>query len=138
VADLLAPGPAQPQQGRPDPVADVHVAAQQQVVEHGQVLEQLDVLEGAGDAGAGDAVGLDPDQVAAGEADAALLGPVEAGQAVEQGGLAGPVGADDGQQLVRADLEGDRAQGADAGEAEVEVLDLEDGAGHDSHRLRRR
>jgi hypothetical protein len=138
VADLLAPGPAQPQQGRGDAVADVEVAAQQQVVEHGEVLEQLDVLEGPGHAGAGDAVGLEPDQVAAGEADGALLGPVQAREAVEQRGLAGAVGTDDGEQLVGPDLERHRPQGADAGEAEVQLVDLEHRAGHDSHRLRRR
>jgi hypothetical protein len=114
------------------------VAAQQQVVEHGEVLEQLDVLEGAGHAGAGDAVGLEPDEVAAGEADGALLGPVQARQAVEQRRLAGAVGADDGQQLVRADLERHRPQGPEAGEAQVQVVDLEQRSGHDSHRFRRR
>jgi hypothetical protein len=116
----------------------VEVAAQEQVVEHGEVLEQLDVLEGAGHAGAGDAVGLDPDQVAAAEADGPLLGPVQARQAVEQRGLAGAVGADDGEQLVLADLERHRPQGLETGEAQVQVVDLEQRAGHDSHRLRRR
>jgi hypothetical protein len=116
----------------------VQVAAEEQVVEHGEVFEQLDVLEGPGQAGPGDAVRLQPGQVAAVEADAALLGPVQARQAVEQRGLAGAVGADDGEQLARPDLEAHRAEGPDAGEAQVQVVDPQQRAGHDSHRLRRR
>jgi hypothetical protein len=141
VAGLLPPGPAKPQQRRGDPVADVDVAAEQQVVQDGEVLEQLDVLEGAGDARAGDAVGLLANQLAAEEADGAPLRPVQARQAVEQRGLAGAVGPDDGEQLAGPDLEGDGPQGPDAGEAEVDVGDPQDrlgGGAHDSHRLRRR
>ena len=40
----------------PQAGAAVRVPADQQVVQHGGVLEQLDVLEGAGDAQRGDAV----------------------------------------------------------------------------------
>src|SRR3546814_12132012 len=59
-----------------------------------QLLERLDDLEGATDAGMADAVGPEPVDAAAGEADAAFIGAKDAGDHVEAGGLAGPVRAD--------------------------------------------
>ena len=49
-------GLAREQQLAPQPRAAVRVAADQQVLQHGGVLEQLDVLEGARDAQRGDVV----------------------------------------------------------------------------------
>ena len=44
------------------------------------------------------------------EEDLSLLGLLLAGQGLEQGGLAGPEGADDGEQLVAGQNEGDAVQ----------------------------
>ena len=46
-------------------------------------------------------------------------GRVDAADAVEDAGLAGPVGADDGEEVVRVDLEADAGEGGDAAELEV-------------------
>ena len=49
VRELLPPGPPEPGDRRERAVAQVVVPAEHQVVEHRQVREELDVLEGAGD-----------------------------------------------------------------------------------------
>ena len=72
----------------------------QQVLAHGQPAEQLDALEGAGDAQPGPAERRHAPQVVAVEADLAAVGVDDAGQAVEQGGLARAVGADQPHQLA--------------------------------------
>src|SRR3546814_18355096 len=59
-----------------------------------QLLERLDDLEGATDAGMADAVGPEPVDAAASEADAAFIGAKHAGDHVEAGGFAGTVRAD--------------------------------------------
>ena len=101
--------------------------AQHQVVENGHLREQLDVLEGAGDAQVCDAMRLQADQVLAAEADRARVGLVEPRDAVEDGRLAGSVGADHGEDLAVVDREADTLDGLDRLEGELEVLDLEDG-----------
>ena len=65
---------------------------EQQVVEHAHVAEQLDELEGAGDAVGGDAMGTEPFQGGAAERNAAPRRRVEAAHAVEQRRLARAVG----------------------------------------------
>jgi hypothetical protein len=81
-------------------VVEVLVAAEHEVVEHREVVEQLDVLEHPGHAERGDRRRAAAEQVLAEEADRALLGPVDARDAVEDRGLAGAVRADDGEQLT--------------------------------------
>ena len=88
----------------------VSVTPQHQIVEHAHVLEQLDVLEGAGDAQPGDAVRrktVDPmlGTGLVGQRDGPLLSPVQPAQAVQKACLARTVGAD--QRLKRATAEGD-------------------------------
>src|SRR3546814_20607887 len=68
--------------------------ADDDVVERAQLLERLDDLEGAADAGMADAVGPEPVDAAASEADAAFIGAKHAGDHVEAGGLAATVRAD--------------------------------------------
>ena len=72
------------------------------VVQHRELAEQADGLEGAGDAALGDQVGPQPGDVGAVQADRAAGGAQEAGDDVEQGGLAGAVGADDTEDLAAA------------------------------------
>ena len=89
--------------GRPHQLV---VLRDDQVLEHGHLAEQPDVLEGARDAGAGDAEPvhlLEQQRVAvAMEGELADGRLVEAGQAVEHRGLAGAVGADDRGDLALA------------------------------------
>ena len=79
------------------------MAADQDVLQHGEGGEQADVLEGAGDAGGQDLVRRQAEQLAALEADGAAGGGHEAGDDVEEGGLAGAVGADDGDDAAVGD-----------------------------------
>ena len=150
VGQLLLERPADERQRAEHPVAHVGVAAEHEVVEHGQVGEQLDVLERARHAQAGDLVRLLADQVVAVEGHAAFLRLVDARQHVEDRGLAGAIGADDREELALADLEADAVDRGDAREPQHDVADVDDrravagvdgrfrgGAGHDSHRLRR-
>ena len=82
------------------------MASDEDVLQHGHVGEEPDVLEGAGDACLGDQVGLGR-QDGALVADRALGGDVQPGEAVEEGGLAGAVGADESDDLARVDGEVD-------------------------------
>ena len=100
----------------------VAVAADEQVLQHGGVLEQLDVLEGAGDAEAGDLVGREMGDLLALEGDEARSRPVQAADEVEDGGLAGAVGADQREHLVRPHLEGDVVDGLEAAELHRQVV----------------
>ena len=121
---------------------DVLVPAEHQVVEHGEVLEQRDVLEGAGQPRRGDPVRPLAQDALAEELHRALLGPVDAGEHVEQRGLAGAVGADDREQLAGMDLEAHAVDRLDAREGQVDVVEPSDGTGpgsaHADHRFLRR
>ena len=57
VLDLGAALAAQVETAGEHPAPHVDVAAQHEVLQHGHVLEELDVLKGAGHAQRGDAVG---------------------------------------------------------------------------------
>ncbi len=73
--------PAAVEDARQHPVLEVEVAAQHEVVEDGEVVEQLDVLEHPGDAATGHLVGRAAEQVGAEEPDAPVLRAVDAGDA---------------------------------------------------------
>src|SRR5581483_3599130 len=90
--------------------------ADQNVLDGGHVVEQADVLEGAGDAAIDDLVGLEPDNALAGEDQLAAGRREQAGDDVEERGLAGPVRADQAEHLALFDLNGDAADGAQAAE----------------------
>jgi hypothetical protein len=94
------------------------------VVEHAHVPEQLDVLEGAGDAEPGHGAWRPARNVLAAEADATLAA-VDAADAVEHAGLAGAVGADQREQLRRLDGEGHGLEHGEAAEAQAQALDVE-------------
>ena len=103
----------------------MRVPADEQVLEHGRVLEQLDVLERAGDAEAGDLVRRAPAEVDAVELDRSRRRRVEPADEVEDRRLAGAVRADQREHLAARDVEGHAVDGADAAEADAEVLDRE-------------
>ena len=73
------------------------IGADQHVLQHGHALKGAHHLEGAADAEAADAVGLEAPEIAAGEGDGAAIRPQEAVQQVEQRRLAGAVGSDDAE-----------------------------------------
>src|SRR5882757_7397055 len=99
---------------------------QQEVLQQRGMLEQLDVLEGAGDAQRGDAVRRHVGDVGAVEAEMARGRLVDAAYQVEDGGLAGAVGADDGEDLALLDVEAHAVDGADAAEMDRELVGLEE------------
>ena len=92
--DLLAAGAAEEHHGIQHAGAQMGVAAGQDVLDHGAVLEQRQVLKGAADAERGEPRGRDGREIVAVEHDAAAARPQHAGDHVEQRGLAGAVRAD--------------------------------------------
>ncbi len=86
------------------------VAAQLQVVEHGEVAEDPAPLRHQRDPRPEQRLRRLPGDVAPVDRDAARGGREQPGDRPEQRGLARPVGADQGHQLARADLQGDVAQ----------------------------
>ncbi len=123
---LVVAGEAQ--EGGPEAFLGPGVAADEDVLQDGHVGEESDVLEGAGDAGLGDEVGLGG-QDGALVADLAFGGDVEAGEAVEEGGLAGAVGADETDDLAAVDGEVDVADGGESAESHGDAAGVEDGGG---------
>ena len=103
----------------------VDVARRHEIVEHGGVGVERDVLEGAGDAEGSASVGRKVRDVLAFKDDSAGLGGVEAVDAVDQAGLAGTVGTDDGEDFARCDLEADFVQGFYAAEIQGDVIDMQ-------------
>jgi hypothetical protein len=115
------------QQLLPQRAATVAVATDEQVLQHGGVLEQLDVLERARDAELGDAVRRQPRQVVAVEPDAAAARRIDQADQVEDGRLARAIRADDGEHLARLQCERHAVDRPHAAEADAEVLDLKEG-----------
>jgi hypothetical protein len=105
------------------------VAADQQVLQHGGVLEQLDVLEGARDAQRRHLVRGALRELDAVEVDAAAGGRVDAADQVEDCGLAGAVGADQREDLAPLHVEADLVDGQHATEAHAQVARGEQRAG---------
>ena len=117
VADLLALRQAPVQHAAQHARAHAHVAAEHEVVEHGQAAEQRDVLERARDAQRRNRARALAGDVAAFQGDAPAVGPVEAGDHVEQRGLAGAVGADDREDAALGDVDRHAIDRDDAAEA---------------------
>ena len=111
--------------------AAVAVSPHQQVVQYGGMVEQLDILEGPGDAQPGKLVRAQAGDVAPVKADAPLAGLVDPRDQVEDGRLAGAVGADDGKHLARLDREGYAVDRPDPAELDGQILDLQQ-----AHRIR--
>ena len=103
------------------------VGADHHVLQRRHLAEQPDVLEGAGDAHAGDLVPLDAAQRRAVEDHRAGGGPVDTGDRVEAGGLACTVRPDQAEDLAAADVERDRVQGGQPAELDREILCLQQG-----------
>src|SRR5699024_5895516 len=97
------------------------------VVNDRHLFEQTDVLEGAGDAGTDDLVGLFAVHPLAAQVEGALGGHVDAGDQVEDGGLARAVGADQPHQLGLADLDVEIVHRLEPAEPDAQVLRFQNG-----------
>jgi hypothetical protein len=123
------------ERGRPEKRADeaspgAPVPRDPDVLAHGEVAEEADVLECPGDAEAGARVGRERGDRAPAETHLAGRRPVEPRDDVEDGGLASAVRADDREDLAGAHRQRDARDGADAAEPDGEVLDLEEALTH--------
>ena len=85
------------------------------------MFEQFDVLEGAGDAQAGDFMGCDARQGLALKQDLTLGRGVDAADQVEDRGFARAVGADQGEDFTLAHLEADLVDGQQAAKTNGQV-----------------
>ena len=124
---LLARDPAELERVGEEVAARAAVRADHHVLEHGLGREQREVLEGAADAQAGDAVRRHGQERRAVEGDRARGRRVEPAHAVEERGLPGAVRSDEPHDLARLDVEGHAVEGDDAAESHRDVLHAEDG-----------
>src|SRR5258707_5189880 len=111
------------------------MAPDHHVLERREVVEEADVLEGARDPHARDAIRRRVLQLRALEPEAALLLAIDAGEHVEERGLARAVGADEAVDLALADRERDFRERGEAAEALGDALDLEERGGGRRGRL---
>ena len=93
------------------------------------LVEEADVLEGAGDAHLVDLHHAEARRVVAVDQDGATRGCVDVGQQVEDGGLAGAVGPDEARDLRAAHGDVEVVDGSQAAEVDAKVLGLQDGDG---------
>ena len=122
---LLLPVAGQAQQGLGQVVVHGLVQAYLDVVDDGQVLEQADVLEGAGHAHPVDLVGLFAGGGHAVQQDGAPAGLVDVGQQVKDGGLARAVGADQAGDLVAADHQVEVVHRGQAAKVDAQAPDVQ-------------
>ena len=98
------------------PVFHVLMAGDFHVVQHGELGEEPDVLEGARDAALGDLVRLQPDEAVSLEGDMAAGRLVDAREQVERGSLACAVGTDEADQFACVDIHIEVGNGLQAAE----------------------
>jgi len=112
----------------------VDVAADQQVLEHGFVLKQLGVLEGAGYSAPRDVMCGNAGDILTIESHAAItLHVIEPADQVQYGGFSGAVWADDAVDLASLYVKGHVAYGFHSTETQVQVPGAEQ---HALHRIR--
>ena len=109
---------------------DFHVGgagqrADDDVLGHREVREGFELLERAGHAQAGDAVGPQAGDVAPVEEDTAGVERLKPGDQIEQRGFAGAVGADDADDLALVHVERDVGIGGEAAVALGQAFDVE-------------
>ena len=135
VLELLSPHRGEEQEMGQRRRAPVDMTADEEVLQDGGVLEELDVLEGARQAERRDAMRRQRGDVAAREPNAPAVGGVDAAHQVEERRLAGSVRSDDGEHLALLDVEAHVVDGTNAPEADRQVLDGE--VAHLSRSVRR-
>ena len=99
--------------------------ADEHVFEHGHVVEEDDVLEGARDPQPRDRVRTRSSQVLALEENAAGVGAVEPRDEIEERRLPGPVRSDQPDDLALLQLEGDVGESDDPAEPPCDVFNRE-------------
>ena len=101
------------------------MAADQQVLGHGHVREELGVLEGAAHPCERDLVDWHMGDVAAIEHDVARKRPIHAVDAIEERGLTSAVRSDDRDQLAIGGIKRHAVEGRETPEAQAEIANLE-------------
>ncbi len=112
------------------PLAGVVRRGKEHVVEHAHHVQRLRQLERPHEPAAGDRVGRQVVDRPAVEPDGAAACALEAGDDVEERRLARAVRADQRRDRAALDAEARAVHGADAAEALLDALDLEDGVTH--------
>jgi hypothetical protein len=126
VMNLLLQTGAEIEQRLEQPITDVDVAAQHQILEHGHVFEKFDVLEAPRDSQPGYAMWLESGDVLSLEDQFSLLGLVETVDDVVEAGLPGAVRADDREDLPLDDFEAYIKKNGDPAETECKLFTLQD------------
>ena len=103
------------------------MGADPDVVEHGEIGKQSDVLEGAADPDFGDPVRRPVQDTGAVHQNIAGARLVEAAEAIEQCGLAGAVRSDQAEDLALLHVERNTVQRNDAAEHDADVANREQG-----------
>jgi hypothetical protein len=129
--DLFPARPAVEESAGHEVLFHEHVTGGHDVVLRAQPGVELYVLEAPGDPQPGQPVRSLPGDLLVLEIDLARLRLVEAADTVEQSRLPRAVGADDGEDLVGADIEVDVRERLHAAEAERHVID----AHYHAHRV---
>src|SRR3954466_5125504 len=104
----------------------VDVKAREHVLEQGELLEEADFLEGAGDAEPRALIRRQPDQVGLSEGERARVGLIDAGEEVQQRRLASAVRTDQPEDRPRKDVQGDVVQCAHPAEALIQLFCFEE------------
>jgi len=114
------------EQRRADAVVQAVVHADLDVVEHAQIREQADILEGAGDAGLAGLHRIQLRHVLAAEPDGSAGRLVDLRQHIEDRRLAGAVGADQTVDLLILHFEVQVVHGGQAAEVNAQIPDFQD------------
>ena len=120
---VLAPHPRQAQRVAQEIAAAAAMAADHDVLEHGHVAKQRQILKRAADADLGDPVRRLVEDGLALKLNVAMVRRVEPAEAIEQGGLAGAVRADQAQEHALGHVERHVVERDDAAETHADILD---------------
>ena len=131
---LLLPEARGAEDGAAHVVGERLIEVDEHVLLDGELLEQADVLEGSGDAGTHDLIGLFAVHPGSVQPELAFGGLVHAGQQVEHRGLAGAVGADQANEFALVDGHVEVGHGFQTTEGDAEMFGFEDGLGCVAHR----
>ncbi len=124
VLDLLLAGGPEIDPPEEDATLQEQVPPQHEIVEHGHVVKESDVLECPGDPEPRDLIRLHPRDLPILEVDGSSLGAVDTGDAVEYRGLPGAIRPDDRVDLPFGHVGGDPVDRLHAPEREVDVVYL--------------
>ena len=134
--DLLTSRPAEEECRLDDVGLEMHVPANENILDHSAMAEQRQVLERASNAAPDEPMRPLPADVLPVEQNAAAARAEHAADHVEQRGLARAIRTDHTADLPPLDAKADIVDGPQTAELLAQRLDLQD-LRHDSHRLRR-